>query len=211
MYRLFIDEIINNKKMYSLSLLYLSVLILTVTLLYDSFLNEFYDNIYSLIILLIYSSAFPMLICYKSEKLMLMNAKLPILLSGIYFTRTIKIMLIPVIGVILLLITNIFDDNAFSVFTIIGNLTFTILNFSVIIYQDMKVVTEKYSVIKRYSLMFIPHFILMIIFGFLIYLIKTNHLLHDNLGFRILSIVLFYAVCIIFSYQIFKLRKSYKS
>lgn len=152
MYKIFIDEIINNKKMYSLTLLYMIGLIISASLLYEPFLSEIFDDFYFLIILLIFSNSTPMLISYKSEKLMLMNAKLPISLFGLYFTRIIKIMLIPTIGFMILLITYIFDENAFSILTISGFFVFTLIIFSVIIYQDMKIATEKYPVIKKYSL-----------------------------------------------------------
>jgi hypothetical protein len=51
----------------------------------------------------------------------------------------------------------------------------------------------------------------LIILGLLLYIIYTNSIFYQNIGLKVFSLALFYTISITLSYQIFKLRKSYKS
>ncbi len=209
MYKAFIDEFVLNRKVYVHQFLLIIAFILFHLFLLKHGLGQNFDGYYNGILILFFMTTYQISIQYNSDKILKVYSKLPLTKTELYFTRFFKIFIMPLFCILTLVDWNNSGELIFSArYTII--FIFSYVLFSFIIFQDMKAVTEKYSVIVRYILIFTPLIILLIILGLLLYIIYTNSIFYQNIGLKVFSLALFYTVSITISYQIFKLRKSYK-
>ena len=210
MLKIFLNEIKSKKMQYLFTLLYY-LSIVGVVFCFKSFIMEYFQNIYNLMIILVFSGGIGTIPMFIKEKTMSIYSKLPLTLMELYLIRLATITIYAISYIIILCFVAIFDIEAINILNIIGIILFSCMIFMFIIHTDLKIYIEKYKWRKRILIYVLPYIYLLAIHACCIFIMKNNKQIFDLIYVKSALILFFISMDFTVSYQIFKLRKSYKA
>ena len=202
------DELVLNKKYYLKLILFFSVIFGIHAVLFEMYLKDILEISTDIIVTLpVISQSYVMFLKFRNEKTMTIYSSLPNSKSELYMIRFLKMNLFPIIWLILLIPFKLFGLDILQIPTLIISI---LMIFGMMIFMDMKVITETFGIIKKVVVISLPIIILITVnLAFIIYLKKVHgQMTYDLMGTTSLLILL--AISTTISYQIFKLRKNYK-
>jgi hypothetical protein len=209
MLKIFLNEIISKKKYYLYILLFY-VIIFGTALSFKSYLAEYFQNIYNLMLIIMFSGGVGTIPNYTKEQSMGIHSKLPLSLMQLYLIRFASISMFSIFYVIILFIVSIFDKDALSVSNTFGIIFFSFMIFMFIIHIDLKIYLEKYKWKKKILIYILPYIYLLAIIACFVILMENQKQMFDLIYAKFLLMIFIISICFSLSFKIFKLRKSYK-